>query len=319
MGKRELTYSPDSSEDPGAPQDHSRRKPDLFIVGAPRSGTTALFEYLRDHPDIFMCPIKEPNYFSFDMNRPRAANSEEEYLRLFEGASEAVVGEASVWYLYSKVAIPEIMRFNPRAKIIAIVRNPIDWYRSWHAHRFNRLQEDEPDLELAWRKQEARSNGRDIPQHCKEPELLQYREAALFGDQIERALHFVPADQLMIIVYDDFAADTRQVYENALSFLNLPYNGRTDFPIVHETKQYRSLKIAGGMMRPSLPVKVLFKALRLLRLETGTKQTIRAWNETPGYGQEPRPEFRQELAEAFRCDVEKLERVLKRDLGHWLR
>jgi len=115
------------------------RKPDLFIVGAPRSGTTALYEYLRSHPDIFMCTPKEPNYFSFDMNRPRAANTEEEYLRLFKNAHEKVAGEASVWYLYSKVAIAEIMRFNPDAKIIAMVRSPIDWFRSWHAHRFFRF------------------------------------------------------------------------------------------------------------------------------------------------------------------------------------
>jgi hypothetical protein len=294
------------------------RKPNLFIVGGPRSGTTALYTYLGSHPDVFMCPRKEPHYFSFDMNRWRAANTEEEYLRLFENAHETIVGEASCWYLYSKVAIPEIMHFNPQAKIIAIVRNPVDWLRSWHAKRIFTFQEDEPDIEIAWRKQEARASGRDIPRNCREPELLQYRTVAMFGEQIERALKIIPAKQFKIIVYDDFINSRREIYESVLSFLSLPLDGRTDFPTVNEVRRYRSLKLARNLIYPSLPAKAFFKASRFLQLENEMKRTIKSWNEISGYGQQIQPEFRKELVEVFRSDVEKLGRILNRDLSHWL-
>jgi len=140
----------------------------------------------------------------------------------------------------------------------------------------------------------------------------------MFGEQIERALQFVPIEQFKIIVYDDFVNSTRQVYENVLSFLNLPLDGRTDFPIIHETRNYRSLKVARNLMYPPLPVKGLFKALRLLRVKKQVKRMIMSWNEVPGYGQQIRPEFREELVEVFRSDVEKLERILNRDLSYWL-
>ena len=78
------------------------RKPDVFIVGAPKCGTTSMYHYLRQHPDVFMPPKKEPHSFASDLDAPYFVRAEQEYLALFEeGAWAKRVGEASTWYLYS--------------------------------------------------------------------------------------------------------------------------------------------------------------------------------------------------------------------------
>ncbi|NLF38083.1 sulfotransferase, partial [bacterium] len=103
------------------------RLPDFFIVGAPKSGTTALHAYLGRHPSIFVPARKEPHFFGSDIVSPAFVRDRDAYLSLFAGATtEARVGEASIWYLYSKRAAREIKEFNPDARIIIMLRNPVD-------------------------------------------------------------------------------------------------------------------------------------------------------------------------------------------------
>jgi hypothetical protein len=103
------------------------RKPDFFIVGAPKSGTTAMYFYLKQHPEIFMPERKELHFFGSDFFAPHFVRDLKEYLKFFEGAdNKKRIGEASVWYLYSKRAAFEIKEFNPDADIIIMLRNPVD-------------------------------------------------------------------------------------------------------------------------------------------------------------------------------------------------
>src|SRR4051812_22016289 len=102
-------------------------KPDFFIAGAPKSGTTALFEYLSRHPSVFMPDIKEPNFFSSDLHTKGQRFRADEYLALFEAArSDQLTGEASAIYLYSAVAVARLMQHNPRARVVVILRNPVE-------------------------------------------------------------------------------------------------------------------------------------------------------------------------------------------------
>src|SRR5438093_1590857 len=103
------------------------RLPTFFIVGAPRCGTTALYTYLRQHPDLFLPENKEPHFFGSDLYHPGFVRNLDEYLSLFlEAGNKKRAGEASVWYLYSRNAAAEIMAFCPSARIIAMLRNPVD-------------------------------------------------------------------------------------------------------------------------------------------------------------------------------------------------
>ena len=111
----------------------STKKPGFFIVGAPKCGTTSFYHYLRQHPQIFMPDNKEPHYFGSDLKKrsDEFIKTEEEYLSLFKDAdSSQMAGEASTFYLYSKAAQKEIKGFNPHAKIIIMLRNPIDFLHS---------------------------------------------------------------------------------------------------------------------------------------------------------------------------------------------
>mgnify|MGYP006274071187 FL=1 len=126
--------------------------PDFFIIGAPKCGTTALFKYLEDNPDIFLPPVKEPDFFATDMNMANDIKTAEEYTALFDKASSKLkTGEASVWYLYSKQAVSEIIRLKPDAKFIAMVRNPVEMFQSLHAQALYTQFEKEKTPEKAWK------------------------------------------------------------------------------------------------------------------------------------------------------------------------
>src|ERR1051325_3379611 len=103
------------------------RRPDFFIVGAPKCGTTAMNGYLRQHPQIFMPERKDITYFGTDLKFERSRISYDEYISLFQDANDALrIGESSVWYMYSKTAAEEIKSFSPSASIIVMLRNPVD-------------------------------------------------------------------------------------------------------------------------------------------------------------------------------------------------
>lgn len=114
-------------------------RPNFFIVGAPKCGTTSLYEYLRSHPQVFMPEKKEPEHFSDDLDwrnvmlRHRVADRDD-YLSLFDPAPAhaAAVGEASTWYLFSEAAAGAIHDFNPEARIIIMLRDPVKMMYSLH-------------------------------------------------------------------------------------------------------------------------------------------------------------------------------------------
>ena len=132
------------------------RTPDLFILGAPKSGTTSLYEYLKGHPEVFMSVVKEPCYFSRDLALDDSGNflvfgrDEKHYFDLFNDAGDAKrVGEGSTRYLYSNDAPALILEAQPNPFAIAMLRNPVDMIQSLHAHKLAAGTEDEPDFEKA--------------------------------------------------------------------------------------------------------------------------------------------------------------------------
>ena len=154
-------------------------KPNFFIIGAPKCGTTALSEYLREHPNIYMCTPKEPHYFDYDFEQYREVETLDEYLGLFEAATteHIAIGEASACYLYSSVALEDIYQFAPQAKIIVMLRNPVDLAYSYHSQLLYASDENVPDFEQAWRLQDIRREGKKIPPRCRDSALLQYAAA----------------------------------------------------------------------------------------------------------------------------------------------
>lgn len=300
------------------------KKPNFFLIGASRCGTTALSEYLREHPRVFMCQPKEPGYFAEHLPYPRFrfARTEEEYLNLYKRATDEhlAVGEASAIYIYYPDAIRRIRAFNPGAKIVAMVRNPVDMVYSWHSLLLYWFEEDEKDFRKAWDLQELRRRGERVPKRCRDYRVLLYRDVARFGDQIEHVYSIWPREQVRVYLLEEFSADTEGVYEDVLSFLGVPSDGRTEFPRINENKQHRNRLLARFAAQPPeiwLKTSMIVKRLTGIEhfgiLERLMLRSAKKANRPP-----LDPEFRADLVEVFRDDVLKLSRLLNRDLSHWL-
>lgn len=227
--------------------------PNFFIVGAPKCGTTALYEYLKTHPNVFLSHHKEPNYFAFDYpNIGGRVTSLEDYEELFIDVEphQAAVGEASVCYLSSDAALPALKAFAPDARIIIMVRNPVSMFFSEHSQLIYSFYENEKDPVKAWDLQDARRLKQLIPPSCREPEVLDYRKTCRLGAHIERARQLFGREQVHVIVYEDFVGDTRQVYLDTLRFLGLPDDGRIEFPRVNGSKRHSASMIGQLLISP---------------------------------------------------------------------
>ena len=297
-------------------------KPNFFIVGAPKCGTTALYEYLRHHPNIFMSEVKEPHYFAKDLGSYPRIKTLEDYTELFTRSTDrhSSVGEASVYYLRSAVALANIRAFNPEAKIIAMFRNPVDMVHSLHSQLLYWSEEVERDFEAAWRLQERRSRGLDLPPGSRGGFLVQYHEVGRFGTQTERVLSVFPAEQVKLILYDDFTASPASVYTDVVEFLKIPHDGRTEFPRINENKRARMSWLRQLYRKP--PV-VLKSTVRSLKQAVGDEEIAGLQKKIVELNtvKERRPplsaEFRAELVNTFRDEVFLLSRLMNRDLSHW--
>ena len=291
--------------------------PNFFIVGAPKCATTALSVYLGEHPDIFVPPIKEPHYFAHDFPHTRQdCPTFEKYTELFDlrNPGQHVVGEASVWYLYSQVAATAIREFNEEAKIIVMIRNPAELVPSLHSQLLFTRDEDVLDVRTAWRLQWQRAEGKAVPKRCRQPAFLQYGAVAKLGDQIERLLTVFPRENVKIINFSDLVADARTTYLDVLRFLGAPDDQREEFPRINTNRHHKSLRFGNILMRqPPSVVRLVKRTKRALGYSEFkriglTNFVLRyAAKHTP---REPVDEaFKAELADFFREDAEKLERI----------
>ncbi len=298
--------------------------PDFFVVGAPRCGTTSLSRYLARNPQICFSKPKEVHYFSRIGSGPGAPTGDwrNEYLRFFGHyqGTERAVGEGSVSYLFSEDAIDRILAINPDARFIANVRNPLQMIRSLHYRLLYLLEEDEADFAKAWRLQEARARGEHIPRRCLEPRVLQYAAVGRLGDQIERLFQQAGRQQCHVVVFDDFVADPRKVYEQVLEFLGVDYDGRSEFPQQQSSQAYRFRWLQELLYKPpgkfgnAMQERALKK--RKSRAKRWRKRLVH-WNRLFV----PPPPIdavtEAEMREAYSADVEKLGGLLSRDLSHW--
>jgi Sulfotransferase domain len=295
--------------------------PNFFIVGAPKSGTTALSQYLGTHPNVFFSPVKEPHFFDLDTSK-RVKAGLQTYLSLFSQAEpdlHTAVGEGSTGYLFSKVAVSEILKFNPDSKFIVMLRNPVDLVHAWHSEMYYEGIEDIVDFERAWRLEGERREGRRIPYACWEPKKLLYSEWGKLGDQVERLLSVVARDRLKVIVFDDFVADTRGVYEQVLSFLGVPLAGKDVFETVNESRVLRYPWLQRSVAYTANQVRRI-RAISGLNLKWGLgfSQRLLLLNSKPSPRRSIPVEFRAELNEFFREDVHKLSKLVDRDLSYWV-
>jgi hypothetical protein len=303
-----------------------RTIPNFFIVGAPRAGTTAMLHYLSEHPQVFTSVPKELLFWATDFPDAQRScyvriDSVDQYVDQFSHATQGhrAVGEGTATYLYSREAIPNILRFNPAARIIVMLRNPADLVPSWHGELLYNRYEDEPDLERAWHLQEARSAGRRIPRGCYVPQFLQYRDVASLGTQLARLQQMVKPGQLLVVWYDDFAPTPQLVYEKVLSFLDLEPDHRTTFPVINSSKELRWRWVGELVFRPPRAMEHPVRLLRKVSASPGFQVTriLRRFLARPRSRLPLNPSFADELRRTFESELCKLEELTGRSLASW--
>ena len=300
------------------------KKPNFFIVGAPKCGTTALSEYLRGHPNVFFSQPKDTGFFATDFPGGRVITRFEDYMALFNEVqpNHLRVGEGSVWYLYSREAVRNIYEYNPEAKLLVMLRNPVDLVRSLHSQLLLSIDEDEKDFERAWNLQELRKSGKRIPKKCRTPAMLQYRDVGKLGAQMERLLEVFPKEQVKVILFENFVSDTKAVYEDVLSFLGLNSDGRKLFPRVNETSKYRSQLVGHFTQTPPDSIIHVWKYIkdtfgindfghRVMNRLRQANTVIRPRTALNG-------RLRLMLIHEFEEDIYSLESIIGRNLSHWV-
>lgn len=214
-------------------------KPSLFIAGNSKSGTTALHSFLSQHPDIFMSVPKEPNYFAKDFchdtdpQRCFYRRTEAEYLELFASAQPSqVCGEASACYIYSGVAAAEIAKFNPQAKLIFILREPVSFLRSYHLQLLKNTPQDGENVksfEKALALETERKQGQKIPPKCLIPEFLYYGDRVKYAEQLQRFYQHFDPEQIKVFIYDDWISDNRTIYNEILEWIGVDPSYQPEF------------------------------------------------------------------------------------------
>jgi hypothetical protein len=299
------------------------KKPNFFLIGAPKCGTTSLAYWLAQHPQIYFSPIKEPKFFCTDGFIK--TKTMEEYEACFVGAesSHKAIGEGSATYLYSEVAISNIMEYAPNARFIVCLRNPVEMAPSWHAQQLKDGLEDVKSFACAWGLQNAREDGQKIPHYYGQQipadmkshvKVLQYGKTCKLGEQLARLYNIVPAEKVLCILLDDLRVSPEREYQRVLRFLGIEQ--KCGGIIFEKKNEYRKIRILG--------LDRVIKMLLYLKRKSGITHSfgvLRTVNKLNTGAQKREPlsvELRQELIHYFRNDVQLLSRLLDRDLSVWL-
>ncbi|HWX74447.1 MAG TPA: sulfotransferase [Solirubrobacteraceae bacterium] len=302
-----------SIESPADARATRRRAPDFFIVGQHKSGTTALYEMLRAHPQIFMPDLKEPRFFASDL-RPlfepsqstRLPHTLDEYLALFDEArAEQRIGEASPSYLRSTAAAAAIAAVQPGARIIAILREPASFVRSMHLQLLRDGVETERDLGRAFAAEAIVRDGRRV---------LRYSDHVRYVEQLRRYDGVFAREQMLVLIYDDFRADNEGTVRRILRFLEVDDAHPVPAVEANPAVLARSGRV-GSLYRPRGPLRVLSAGASAL-LPRRARERLRAARRRLAYAEPPPPDaaVMRELRRHFRGEVSALSEYLHRDL-----
>jgi Sulfotransferase domain len=287
------------------------RRPDFFIVGAPKAGTSSLYNYLSQHPNIFLSEPKEPHFFHNRRSPGSPVLGEknlEDYLRLFEGVPDNMrAGEASSSYLYSANAAREIREVCPDAKIIMILRNPVD--RAYSQY-WNHVRDGNEHLSF----EEAL---REEPERIKNRRWCgsYYMTGGRYAEQVARYLDVFGSDAVKVYLFEELKRDAPGVCRDAFSFLgvdsDVPINTREAYNRSGPPRSTLLSNLSYRLSKNEFLAKVLPVTLRRAAKEWLLKGNVRP---VPMMD----PNTRVRLQEAYRDNILRLGALIGRDLKHWM-
>jgi hypothetical protein len=289
--------------------------PNFLIIGAMKSGTTALYYYLEQHPDVYMSPVKEPNFFSSSQRQETMADAVSHigtYQDLFKGVSgEKAIGEASHSYLYEPGAAAEIRHYIPEAKLIAILRNPIDRAYSHFLHMVRNGTEPLGDFAQALRE--------DKSGVYKERPFQDYIGRGLYYSQLTRYFATFPRELVRIYLYEDLSGAPIRTVQDAYRFLEVEASFVPEVSLRRNVSGYPKYKFLDGFLRRQSRIKHAVKVHSPARLRWRLSKAFddlknRNLVEPPPV----QPDVRQQLMGVYREDILRVQDLIHRDLSGWL-
>ena len=298
----------------------SSNLPSFLVIGAYKSGTTALYRYFEQHPDIYMSPIKETNFFALEgtipnYRGPGDAKAPTNYLSIthidgykaqFEAIStETAIGEASPMYLYAPQAAERIHHYIPEARLIVILRQPAARAFSNFLHLVRDGREKTRDFTRAWDLEQQRINAHWAP-------IWHIRQHGFYHQQLKRYFDLFDPAQIKVVLHEDLVKHPQETMASLFHYVGVDSKFQVDFsrkPNQSGIPKYRLLR--------SLARRLLIMPLKA----TGNRACIELAKSIATYFlYKPKlsPQQRQKITEEYRDDILQLQSLIGRDLNHWL-
>ncbi len=300
--------------------------PDFLLIGAAKSGTTSLYHYLQQHPQIYMCPVNEPNFFALEqVNLERhfrgpvdreilekhCVTDVQKYQALFASAPpEARCGENSPLYLYSEHAPARIKKLIPQVKLIAILRHPAE--RAYSNFQQYRRAGIEPltTFEGALDAEEAR-----IQQGWGPWPFWHYARVGFYAEQLRRYMACFPKEQIFVGLYDDLKANPEVFLQQIFGFIGVEQGFTPDISIQHNLSGQPRLQTIHTLATQPNFVKTLLNRIFPPQIRHSLRDHLHRWNTIKA---PLRPETRARLIAYYREDMLQLQELIQLDLTHWL-
>jgi hypothetical protein len=301
--------------------------PDFLIIGAGKSGTTSVDNYLKQHPDIFISPVKEPNFFGYELNTAKdfegspqlkhyssSVTNINDYAKLFEGAkTDQVKGETSNTYMYHENAPERIKHYIPDAKLIAILRQPAErlFSRYLHLARENKLPtqnfEDCLDKSTIW---------------WKRNDLI---KEGYYGKYLEKYFKLFDKSQIKVFLYEELRENPAKLHQEIFQFLGVKDNFEIDFSITYNQSGFIKNSLLDKLIGPN---SFLFKGFKKIFPEKSiqkikeNKYVFKKVNDLRSKNLS-KPKLTKELKNKISNDIYKedillLQKLINKDISHWL-
>lgn len=291
--------------------------PNFLIIGAAKAGTTALHEYLQQHPQIYMTPTKETNFFAFadrEINfqgigdealKDFSITDWETYQAQFSGVTtETAIGEACPSYLYYPQAATRIKQYLPHVQLIVILRNPITRAYANFLHTVRDDRETCRDFALALANEPNRiANNWEWFWH--------YIQLGFYGKQLQHYYQMFPAHQIKVYLYEDLKNNAIALLQDIFRWLEVEDSFIPDMALRPNKSGMPKNQLLHQILTKPNPLKSFLKPLFPVKI----RQKIQHQNlNTPQIS----PEVRQQLLELYRADILQCQDLIQRDLSAWV-
>ena len=297
------------------------KMPNFFIIGSAKAGTSSLYHYLKQHPQIYMSPVKEPRFFAFEGEEPVfcgpstnhdrkfAVNTLEEYRQLFEGVTDEIaIGEASPVYMHIPKAAQRIKQYVPEAKIIAILRHPAERAFSAFSHLVREGYET-LSFEEALQQERERIERQWIP-------LFYYEELGFYHRQLQHYFELFEREQIRIYLYEELAANSSQVVGDIYEFLGVDSNFEPNLSQRKNVSGIPKSRFLYDLFTKDNAIKSVFKPLLSNQIRR------KFYNIVTTKTLKPKPKLatatKSNLIQIYREDILRLQDLIDRDLSPWL-